>query len=311
MYEKYYYLNERPFHITPDPKFLYFSRKHREALDLISFGIAEKKGFMLLTGEVGMGKTTLCRALLESLQDRTESALILNPLLSDFELLKSITADFGIRAGRDTVKGHIDRLNKFLLETASKGGSAVVIIDEAQGLRPNALEMVRLLSNLETEKEKLLQIVLVGQPELRDKLNMPELRQLNQRIIVRCDLEPLDFEETRAYIQNRIFVAGGRGAVEFSEEALGLICKESAGIPRLINIISDRTLTAAFVDDKRTVDGASARKALDELKKEGYLAPGKDKEVRQAGLYSNYAPHLAISACLIAFVILALRLYLK
>ena len=151
----------------------------------------------------------------------------------------------------------------------------------------------------------------MGQPELRVKLNLPELRQLNQRIIVRCDLEPLDLEETRAYIQNRIFVAGGRGTVEFSEEALGLIHKESSGIPRLINIISDRTLTAAFVGDKRTADAEAARKALDELKKEGYLTPGKDREVRQAGRYPNYAPHLAISACLIAFVILALRLYLK
>lgn len=311
MYEKYYYLNERPFHITPDPKFLYFSRKHGEALDLLLFGISEKKGFMLLTGEVGMGKTTLCMALLERLPEKTESALILNPLLSDFELLKSITADFGIRAGRDTVKGHLDRLNKFLLETASRGGSAAVIIDEAQDLSPNALEMVRLLSNLETEKEKLLQIVLVGQPELRDKLNMAELRQLNQRIIVRCELDPLAPEETRGYIQNRILVAGGRGAVEFSEEALALICKEARGTPRLINIISDRALTAAFVDDKRTVDGESAGKALDELKKEGYLAQGKDNEVRRTGLYLNYVPHLAVSACLIAFVILALRLYLK
>lgn len=299
MYEKFFYLNEKPFHITPDPKFLYLSRKHREAIDLLTFGITEKKGFILLTGEVGTGKTTLCRALLEKLPKKTESALILNPLLSELELLRTITADFGISVSGPTAKDHIDALNRFLLEAAAKGGTSVVIIDEAQNLSPSALEMVRLLSNLETEREKLLQIILAGQPELKERLGTQGLRQLNQRIIVRYQLDPLDLDETSAYITNRLFVAGGKGAVEFTREAIELIHKESGGIPRKINIVCDRALTAAFIDGKRKVGIDETRKAVDDLGKEGYLAIGaKDHE-----LYTMYAPHLAVSLFLVAFVI--------
>ena len=193
VYEKFFYLTENPFNITPDPKFLYLSKKHQEALDLLCFGISERKGFLMLSGEVGTGKTTLCRALLDKLDINVKSALILNPLLSDTELIRAINEDFGLRVDSSSLKEQVDALNSFLMVKAGEGGNAVVIIDEAQNLSPKALEMIRLLSNLETEKMKLIQIVLVGQPELREKLKLPELRQLNQRIVVRYHLSPLEF----------------------------------------------------------------------------------------------------------------------
>lgn len=302
MYEKFFFLKENPFHITPDPKFLYLSKKHREAIDLLSFGIGEKKGFILLSGEVGTGKTTLCRALLEKLPKNAESALILNPVLSEEDLLKTITADFGLKPGGNAVKDHLDELNRFLLKKAASGSTAVVIIDEAQNLNPATLEMIRLLSNLETEKEKLLQIVLVGQPELRDKLSLPELRQLNQRVIVRYHLNPLDLQETRAYIENRLKVAGG-GNIDFREDAMRLVFEKSQGIPRMINIICDRALTAAFIDEKRTIDSDIVKHASSELEDDGYLEKdGKAPVSDPASAYSRYAAPIALSAFVIAFI---------
>ncbi|MBI5643924.1 MAG: AAA family ATPase [Deltaproteobacteria bacterium] len=295
MYEKFFYLKEKPFHITPDPKFLYLSKKHSEAIDILSFGIKERKGFILLTGEVGTGKTTVCRALLEKMPKNTGTALILNPVLSEHDLIKTITADFGIKVESGSVKEHLDRLNEFLLKKASSGGTSVVIIDEAQNLNTATLEMIRLLSNLETEKEKLLQIILVGQPELRDKLGLPELRQLNQRIIVRYHLNPLDGAETKAYIQNRLTVAGGTGNIDFKDQALSLVFDKSHGIPRMINIICDRALTAAFIAEKRVIDIQILRSALEDLLKEGYLEPSEEALVPVAGrVYKNYIPHMAL-----------------
>lgn len=301
MYEKFFYLKEKPFHITPDPKFLFLSKKHREAIDLLNFGITGKKGFILLTGEVGTGKTTLSRALLEKLPKKVASALILNPIVSEHELLKTITADFGIAPASETVKAHLDGLNAFLLKKASEGTTAVVIIDEAQNLSPGTLEMVRMLSNLETEKEKLLQIVLVGQPELKDKLSLPELRQLNQRVIVRHHLDPLDTDETRAYIQNRLLVAGGGSAVRFEEETFGLIHLRSLGIPRMINIICDRALMAAFIAGKREVGIEPVKAAVDELEKEGYIQTNSQTAVTRPVL-ARYTPHIALSTFVIAFI---------
>lgn len=296
MYKNFFYLKEEPFHITPDPKFLYLSAKHSEAIDLMTFGINERKGFMLLSGEIGTGKTTLCRALLERLPKKTESALILNPVLSDYDLLSAITDDFGITVESDTVKGHIDSLNSFLLKTAAGGGNAVVIIDEAQNLAPKTLEMVRLLSNLETEKEKLLQIILVGQPELREKLEQHELKQLNQRIIVRYHLKPLDFSETDAYIKSRLHVAGGDRSVRFTDESVRDIFEASGGIPRMINIICDRALTAAFIEEKRVVDLGIADKAICELERDGYI-----RDETGSGNF-GYAPFIAVSAFLLSLL---------
>ncbi|MBI5561495.1 MAG: AAA family ATPase [Deltaproteobacteria bacterium] len=297
MYERFFYLTERPFHITPDPAFLYLSGGHREALDLMLYGITGKRGFVLLTGEVGTGKTTLCRALLERLPKKTGSALILNPILSERELLGTIVADFGITPADTTAKGHLEGLNGFLIKEAESGGNAAVIIDEAQLLGLGALEMLRVLSNLETEKEKLLQIILVGQPELDGRLKDAGLRQLNQRIAVRHRLAPLGPGDTHAYIQNRLFVAGGRGAVAFDEAASLAVYKGSAGVPRAINVICDRALTAAFTEEKRAIDAVIVRKAVEELRREGCLPQ------RAEPVYERYYAHLALMLLALAFMI--------
>lgn len=296
MYETFFFLKEKPFHITPDPRFLYLGRKHGEAIELLSYGVKERKGFILLTGEVGTGKTTLCRALLDKHPQNTESALILNPMLSDVELLSTILHDFGLKPSGETPRAHIDCLNGFLLERYASGANAVVIIDEAQNLGPAALEMVRLLSNLETEREKLLQIVLVGQPELRKKLKMPQLRQLNQRVIIRCNLDPLDLGETAAYIGNRLVVAGSTGAVEFTPDSLRAIHRRSGGIPRMINIVCDRALTAAYISSKRLIDKRVTDMALRELESEGYI----DSRSADILAYLEYTPHIAASMFLLA-----------
>jgi len=297
MYERFFFLREKPFHITPDPRFLYLGRKHGEAIELLSYGIKERKGFMLLTGEVGTGKTTLCRALLDRLQQGTGTALILNPMLSGMELLSTIVHDFGLCPSGNTARAHIDCLNSFLLERYSSGANAVVIIDEAQNLNHAALEMVRLLSNLETEKEKLLQIVLVGQPELREKLKLSELRQLNQRVIIRYHLDPLDLGETAAYIENRLEVAGGANSIEFTPDALRAVHKGSGGIPRMINIVCDRSLMAAFVAEKRVIDKKVTAIALSELTSEGYIGDGTF-----AAMYLEYTPYIAASMFLLALL---------
>ncbi|CAG1066285.1 hypothetical protein BAC1_01893 [uncultured bacterium] len=297
MYERFFFLKEKPFHITPDPRFLYLGRKHGEAMELLSYGIRERKGFILLTGEVGTGKTTLCRALLDKLPEQTESALILNPMLSDADLLTTIVHDFGLNPEVATPAANLERLNSFLLELNASGGNAAVIIDEAQNLNRSALEMVRLLSNLETEREKLLQIVLVGQPELREKLKMSQLRQLNQRVIIRYALEPLDLGETAAYIRNRLDVAGSIGSVEFTADAIKAVHRGSGGIPRMINIISDRALTAAYISEKRVIDKKVLGMALAELETEGYISGMADLLT-----YLEYTPHIAVSMFLLALL---------
>lgn len=247
MYERFFGLKEKPFSLTPDPRFLFLSAHHRGALDHLLYGIARREGFLVITGDIGTGKTTLCRALLERLDPQVQTALVLNPMLEEKQLLTAILEDFGIvLPPRATRKELIDRLNLFLLDQAEKGG-AVLIIDEAQGLSPRVLEQIRLLSNLETDKDKLLQIILVGQRELREMLEDPSLRQLNQRISTRCHLLPLSRDEIVKYLEHRLTVAGASGGIEFTEGAYRTMYQVSQGVPRLINLTADRTLLSGYV----------------------------------------------------------------
>src|SRR5260370_12580084 len=255
MYERYYGLSERPFSLTPDPKYLYRSEGHANAFDLLQYAINRREGFVVVTGDIGTGKTTLCRALLEQIDRTTFTALVLNPFLTEEDLLKRILQDFGV-ISRDEMKsgrlagvskqGLIDALYDFLLGLIPLKASAVLIIDEAQNLPLSVLEQIRILSNLETDKEKLLQIILVGQLNLQTVLRSPEMRQLDQRVSIRYELKPLDRETVAAYIAHRLTIAGGSAAVTFAPKALQEVHRLSGGIPRLINMICDRALLAAY-----------------------------------------------------------------
>ena len=248
MYEQYFGLKEKPFSLTPDPRFLFLSADHKGALDHLLYGIQRREGFLAITGDIGTGKTTICRVLLERLDPGVQTALILNPLLNEREILSAILEDFGITyPGQPPRKTLIDLLNLFLLDQAKSGGAAILIIDEAQNLAPNVLEQIRILSNLETDQQKLLQIILVGQRELREKLESKALRQLNQRISIRYHLAPLSAEETVRYIEHRLTVAGARGGIDFTPGAYQAIYHFSRGVPRLINLIADRALLAGYV----------------------------------------------------------------
>ncbi len=267
MYEAFYGLSEPPFRLTPDPHFLYLSAQHREALGHLLYGLREGSGFVAVTGEIGTGKTTLLRTLLRDLEPDTRAAYLFNPALSDVELLQTINGEFGLPNGSTSKRELIDALNGFLLQQKLAGRRAVVIVDEAQNLPPSTLEQLRLLSNLETETDKLLQIVLVGQPELRVVLRRPELAQLNQRITVRWHLEPLDRHETARYVRHRLRVAGGAAATAaFSAGALRAIHRYAGGVPRLINIAAHRALLAGYTAERRPVGTRLARRALAELR---------------------------------------------
>jgi len=239
--------------MTPDPKFLFFSQKHKEAFSHLIYGIRERKGFIEITGGIGTGKTTLCRALLNELDPKTKAALILNSDLPVVQMLRAIVEDFGIIPKRNTKKDLLDGLNNFLLDQLSHGFNVVLIIDESQNLRSSCLEQVRMLSNMETEKEKLLQIILVGQPELREKLNQPSLKQLRQRISVRYHLKPLNRGETESYIFHRLAVAESRENIYFSHKAMDEIYDYTGGVPRLVNIICDKALLACFVLETKRI----------------------------------------------------------
>jgi general secretion pathway protein A len=255
MYEDYYGFTEKPFSLTPDPKYLFKSASHASAFELLLFAIRRREGFMVITGDIGTGKTTLCRALLEQVDRKTFTALVLNPFLSEDDLLRLVLQEFGV-VSRDEVKRGcllgvtkqelIEALNEFLLSLQTIGAQALLIVDEAQNLPLQVLEQIRILSNLETEKEKLLQIVLVGQSNLKELLRKPELRQLDQRVSIRYDLKPLTMGETSAYIQHRLSVAGGGAAVTFGPKSLARVHQFAGGIPRLINLLCDRSLLTAY-----------------------------------------------------------------
>jgi general secretion pathway protein A len=267
VYHEFYGLKQAPFDITPNPHFLFHSGKHREALNHLLYGIRERKGFVQLTGEVGAGKTTLCRAMLEQLDDHYATALILNPVLNGDELMKAIAAEFGLPAGHL----HLDRLetlaliNEFLLKQAEMGRTAVLIIDEAQDLTEDLLEQVRLLSNIETDDRKLLQIVLLGQPELRERLNSPRLRQLRQRITVRYHLAALKRQEVAQYVQHRLALAGATGRPYFTQPALWRVYFYSRGIPRLINAVCDKALLAGYIEQSERITSRMVGRAIREL----------------------------------------------
>lgn len=265
MYNQFYGFGEAPFNITPDPRFLFMSDRHREAFNHVLFGIRERKGFIQLTGEVGAGKTTVCRAILEELGPTVKTALVLNPVLTSIQLLKTILHEFGLPTPKADRVAYLEILNRFLLDQLAQGNDVVLLIDEAQDLEPDLLEQIRLLSNLETDQRKLLQIVLVGQPELREKLDDRRLRQLRQRITVRYHLAPLSRQETERYIEHRLHVAGGNGRPSFNRWAYRSIHRYSGGVPRLINAVCDKALLCGYVLGADRLTHQHVRRAIREL----------------------------------------------
>ncbi len=264
MYREFYGLSERPFNLTPDTSFLYPSKVHKEVLTHLLYGINARCGFILVTGEVGAGKTTLCRVLLGQLDEKTKVAFVLNSFLTEFELLRAINHDFGLPTKGRTKMDLLDELNDYLLEQNRQGNNVTIIVDEAQNLSFAVLEQIRMLSNLETEKEKLLQIVLVGQPELKTKLASKRLRQLSQRITVRYHLTPLSREDVRNYIYYRLKVAGSRGDILFTGAALDEVYYLSGGVPRLVNSLCDRALMVGYVRGTRRITRAMVCQAASE-----------------------------------------------
>lgn len=268
MYKDFYGLREYPFNMTPDPQFLFLSRNHRVALDVLRFGIQERKGFLVITGEIGAGKTTVCRSLLRSLDTHTKTALLLNPTLSDSQILKTICDEFKLQPAKTTKKDLYDTINAFLIRELAANHNVVLIVDEAQNLRPKALEQIRLLSNLETEKEKLLQIILVGQPELAKLLQRDDLVQLKQRVALRHHIPPLAWEEIGEYIQHRLEVAGSTGRIRWTDGALLLIRRYSRGVPRLINVLCDKALLAGYVAESYTIDAGFVQRGIEDVEGE-------------------------------------------
>jgi len=246
MYEKFYGFIDKPFNLTPDSKFFYASPKHEEILNCLLLTISERNGFAVITGDIGSGKTTICRTLINRLDRATKVALVLNTHLSRKELLTTILEDLGVEYKSQSKTHLLSAFNKFLVEQAANDVNVVIIIDEAQNLTPAALEEVRMLSNLETQKEKLVQIILMGQPELRKKLLLPKLEQFKQRIVFYYHLDPLTHEETRSYIKHRLEKAGNSEADVFTEEAVNAIYTYSKGVPRLINVLCHNALISGL-----------------------------------------------------------------
>lgn len=297
MYTNFFGFKEKPFKLVPNPEYLFLSKSHEEALAHLNYAISQGDGFVEITGEVGTGKTTLCRALLGNLDKDTVAAYIFNPKLGPKQLLKSINDELGIAYDADNTKDLIDKLNAFLLRKKAERKRVLILIDEAQNLTKNVLEQLRLLSNLETNKEKLLQIILVGQPELAAMLESYELRQLGQRITLRYLLRPLTRTETQEYIQYRLNIASQRKGIHFERAAVSHIYKHSQGVPRLINIACDRALLTAFGLNQHRITGAVAKSAIGELNGRGHYRTVALMDARKAlGIFA------ALS--LVAFTIL-------
>jgi general secretion pathway protein A len=298
MYIEHFNLTERPFSITPDPRFLYMSARHREALAHLLYGLGESGGFVQLTGEVGTGKTTICRCLLEQVPDNVDIAMVLNPKVTATELIASVCDELGVDypAGSSSIKTLTDALNRFLLDAYARGRRIVLIIDEAQNLDPEVLEQVRLLTNLETSTQKLLQIILIGQPELRTLLARDDMRQLSQRITARYHLEAITRDEAGAYISHRLQICGNSRSI-FNKRAIDRIHQLSGGIPRLINVLCDRAMLGAYVEGKMHVDRKVVKKAAHEVLAEEGVTHER----------SRWKPVTAIS--LLAVVLVALAVF--
>jgi putative secretion ATPase (PEP-CTERM system associated) len=272
MYESFYHLRERPFSLSPDPDYLYLSRIHREGLDALRYGIETRAGFMVVTGDIGAGKTTLLQSLLRRLDERTITARLVNTTLDPRELLEAIALDFGLDTTGKSKPVLLRDLGQFLCEQRAQGRRPLLIIDEAQNLTAAALEEVRLLSNFETEKSKLLQILIVGQPNLRDLIAAPELEQFRQRVAVSYHLTPLDSPETAAYIAFRLRHAAIGEPPIFSTDASAVVHRRSRGVPRMINVICDAALVFGYAEDRRHIDRALIEEAVAELEASGILS---------------------------------------
>jgi general secretion pathway protein A len=305
MYLNFYGLREAPFSPTPDPKFLFQSARHKEALAQLIYGVRERKGFLVLTGEIGTGKTTLLRALLERSDNTMHVAYVHNSALDIQGLLEYVLQDWGVKSTGVTHAQRLFELNEFLIDQHRQGLSPVLVVDEAQNLAVETLEAIRMLSNFETTSQKLMQILLVGQPELRDKLNLNELRQLKQRIGMRCHIAPLSPEETRLYIRHRLRVAGAADAGIFTDAAVQKIAQYSGGTPRVINIVCDHCLLSGYADSKRRIDAAIVDEAVE------YLEEGERpywKRRRQMSLVPSAAALWAARSGIAALIVVLVML---
>ena len=296
MYRKFYGLSEKPFEITPDPRFLYLSENHKEALAHLTYAVRERKGFTVITGEVGTGKTTLIQTLLSRLDGNTRTAYLFNPKLGSTDFLHYICEDLGLKGQKRSKGQYIATLHNFLMSCYARNENVILIIDEAQNLDPHLLEEVRLLTNLETPKSKLLQVILMGQPELDHTLNRPEFRQLKQRVSLRYHMQPLDKEETTQYIKKRMRMAGAFDNDIFTPKAVKEIYDYSKGIPRLINIVCDNALLTGYAADQKVIGKNIVREVINHL--DGVSLERKRR---------NFAPLkviLIVVLGLVAFVIL-------
>jgi general secretion pathway protein A len=270
MYNKFFGFKENPFNLTPNSRFFFASHKHTEALDSLVYAINQRKGFVVITGEIGSGKTTVCRTLLSRLDRHTQVALITNTHLNSKDLLMMVMEDLGIEFSNGSKSTLLSQLNSYLIDQIKQDNNVVLIIDEAQNLKPAVLEEIRMLSNLETETEKLIQIILLGQPELKEKLALSRLEQLRQRIAVYFHLSPLTEAETTEYVLHRLKIASGSDHPYMTEEALNLVYQFSNGVPRLINQICDNAFLTGYVSEKPVIDGRIMKEVIEEAPMEKF-----------------------------------------